>query len=118
MKKHKKAVAGLALLLFAIAMIVWLLATTADTPRIIYVIKPGDTLALICKMHKVAVNEVVASNPGLDPRRLRVGQELLIPNPPLLVRLGRALDKIAAKVGIGNPPFERTAYNLAAKKAK
>jgi hypothetical protein len=69
-------------------------------------------------MHKVAVNEVIESNPGLDPRRLQVGQQLLIPYPPLLVRLGLTLDKIAAKIGLGNPPFERMAYNVGGKKSK
>lgn len=117
MKKHKKAIFGLALLLFAIAMIVLVLATRTEAPRVVYVVKSGDTLFRICKMHKVALNDVINAN-GLGARQLRVGQEIVIPNPPLLVRLGRSLDKVAAKVGIGNPPFERMAYNVAGRKSK
>lgn len=44
-----------------------------------YVIKPGDTYGKIAPQFGVTVAEIVAANPGVDPRRLRVGQRIVIP---------------------------------------
>ncbi len=66
---------------------------TVDTTRISpdqkgyeYVVQSGDTLSAIAEAYrqkniKVTVEEIVAANPGLDPRRLRVGQKIFIPAP-------------------------------------
>lgn len=51
-----------------------------------YVIQSGDTLSVIVKAYaekniKVTVDQIVAANPGLNPKRLRVGQKVFIPAP-------------------------------------
>jgi len=40
----------------------------------------GDSLARIAKRSGVPLSELVAANPGLDPRRLQVGQALRVPD--------------------------------------
>jgi LysM repeat protein len=44
-----------------------------------YVIKSGDSFAKIAPQFGVTVAEIVAANPGVDPRRLKVGQKIIIP---------------------------------------
>ncbi|MCX7722250.1 MAG: LysM peptidoglycan-binding domain-containing protein [Verrucomicrobiae bacterium] len=51
-----------------------------------YVIQPGDTLSAIAEAYrqrniKVTVEQILAANPGLDPKRLKVGQKIFIPAP-------------------------------------
>jgi LysM repeat protein len=61
-------------------------ATPSDTPTptvtptpIIYVIKKGDTLLPIARQFGVTVNEIQEANGITDPRRLSIGQEIIIP---------------------------------------
>jgi LysM repeat protein len=61
-------------------------ATPSDTPTptvtptpIIYVIKQGDTLLVIAREFGVTVNAIQEINGITDPRRLRIGQEIIIP---------------------------------------
>ena len=63
-------------------------ATPSDTPTptvtptpIIYVIKAGDTLIPIARQFGVSVQEIQEANGITDPRRLRIGQEIIIPRP-------------------------------------
>ncbi len=44
-----------------------------------YVIKSGDTFGRIAPQFGVTVPEIIAANPGVDPRRLHVGQKIVIP---------------------------------------
>jgi len=44
-----------------------------------YVVKAGDTPTSIAKKHAVKVDALMAANPTLDPRRMKVGQTLKIP---------------------------------------
>jgi len=44
-----------------------------------YTVKAGDTIAGIARQYGVKPNAVLAANPGLNPRRLRVGQTVKIP---------------------------------------
>jgi LysM repeat protein len=44
-----------------------------------HIVRPGDTLASIARTHKLTLNALTAANPGVEPRRLRVGQTLRIP---------------------------------------
>jgi LysM repeat protein len=46
---------------------------------IIYVIKKGDTLLPIARQFGVTVNEIQEANGITDPRRLSIGQEIIIP---------------------------------------
>lgn len=43
-----------------------------------YVVSPGDTVLGIAIAHDVSVDDLVAWNPGLNPDRIRVGQEINI----------------------------------------
>ena len=45
-----------------------------------YRIQSGDTLSKVAKDHGMTLKALEAANPGIDPRRLRVGQEIrLVP---------------------------------------
>lgn len=46
-----------------------------------YTIKSGDTLGRIAAAHNLSLSELLAANPGVDPRRLRIGQQITIPSP-------------------------------------
>jgi LysM repeat protein len=58
-------------------------ATTADTAsggdRRIYTIQSGDTFQRIAREHNVSVQALLDANPDADPRRLRIGMEIVIP---------------------------------------
>jgi LysM repeat protein len=62
-------------------------ATPSDTPTptvtptpIIYVIAKGDTLLVIARQFGVTVQGIQEVNGISDPRRLRIGQEIMIPS--------------------------------------
>lgn len=64
-------------------------ATPSDTPTptatptpVIYVIKAGDTLLPIARQFGVTVEDIQNANGITDPRRLSIGQEIIIPAPP------------------------------------
>jgi LysM repeat protein len=64
-------------------------ATPSDTPTptvtptpIIYVIEKGDTLLVIARQFGVTVAELQDVNGITDPRRLHIGQEIIIPLEP------------------------------------
>jgi LysM repeat protein len=44
-----------------------------------YRVVAGDTLYGIAKKHGVSLRALLDANPGVDPRRLRVGQKLVVP---------------------------------------
>jgi len=46
-----------------------------------YTIAAGDTFYGIAKKFGVSVDAIRSANPGVDPRRLRVGQKIVIPTP-------------------------------------
>lgn len=61
-------------------------ATPSDTPTptvtptpVIYVIRKGDTLLAIARQFGVTVQAIQQTNGISDPRRLRIGQEIIIP---------------------------------------
>ncbi|WZN67325.1 LysM domain-containing protein [Chloropicon roscoffensis] len=53
-------------------------AAAAQSGRV-HVVVQGDTLYGIAKRAGVPLEELVSANPGVDPQRLRIGQELTIP---------------------------------------
>lgn len=64
-------------------------ATPSDTPPptatptpVIYVIEKGDTLLPIARKFGVTVEEIQEANGITDPRRLQIGQEIIIPVRP------------------------------------
>jgi hypothetical protein len=44
-----------------------------------YTVQPGDTLGAIAARHGVSVDDLIAANPGIDPQRLQIGAEIVIP---------------------------------------
>jgi LysM repeat protein len=46
-----------------------------------HVVKPKDTLASIARAHRVSLQSIVEANPGLQPKRLQLGQVIKIPAP-------------------------------------
>jgi len=44
-----------------------------------YTVKAGDGLAKIAKAHGVSLEALEAANPGVDSRKLKVGQKLVLP---------------------------------------
>ena len=44
-----------------------------------HTIEGGDTYQKLGERYKVGVNDIIDANPKIDPRRLRIGQEIVIP---------------------------------------
>jgi tetratricopeptide (TPR) repeat protein len=44
-------------------------------------VQPGETPAAIARRYNIRTEALLAANPGLNPRRMQVGQKLSIPNP-------------------------------------
>lgn len=57
-------------------------ATATPTPTpIIHTIQSGETLLGIAIQHGTTTEEIQALNPGVDPRLLLVGQQIVLPQP-------------------------------------
>lgn len=50
-------------------------------PARTHTVKAGETLAQIARSYGIKLDTLTAANPGLDPRKLRVGQTLSVPAP-------------------------------------
>ncbi|MSR64642.1 MAG: LysM peptidoglycan-binding domain-containing protein [Verrucomicrobiae bacterium] len=44
-----------------------------------YTIKKGDTLGQVAKLEGVSVSDLTSANPGVDPKKLKIGQEIHVP---------------------------------------
>ena len=44
-------------------------------------VRAGETVTSIAKQYSVKANALLAANPGLDARRMRIGQTLTVPVP-------------------------------------
>jgi LPXTG-site transpeptidase (sortase) family protein len=57
--------------------------TATPTPQgpVTYVIQGGDTFLSLAIKHKLTVEDLLEANPGIDPRRMQVGQAVKIPQP-------------------------------------
>ena len=51
-------------------------------PGFTYTIQMGDTLFSLARRFNTTVEAILAANPGLDPYRLQIGQEICIPAAP------------------------------------
>lgn len=47
----------------------------------VHVVKAGDSFSSIARAYDVSVNALIEANPGVNPRRLQLGQEIRIPEP-------------------------------------
>ncbi|MDQ6630174.1 MAG: LysM peptidoglycan-binding domain-containing protein, partial [Verrucomicrobiota bacterium] len=53
----------------------------AATVLRLYTVKSNDTVTTICKHYGIKLSQLLAANPAVDARRLRIGQTLTIPAP-------------------------------------
>lgn len=58
----------------------------APTPRpcpggFLYTIRAGDTFFSIARRFGISVDALIAANPGVDPNRLQIGQQICVPAP-------------------------------------
>lgn len=68
-----------------------------------YVVRPGDTLYAIAGLLSTTVRAIAEANAILDPNRIGVGQELVIPGWAYqfyTVRAGDTLSELAARFGV------------------
>jgi LysM repeat protein len=75
----------------------------SPTPTpITYTVQAGDVLSIIARQYGLSVEAIVAANPGLNANRLRVGQQIVIPqvNPVG----GPASDTPVAPAATAAPP--------------
>jgi Tfp pilus assembly protein FimV len=56
-------------------------ASTRSTSAPGYSVRSGDTLGAIADRLETTVDELLALNPGIDPRALRVGETLRVQQP-------------------------------------
>jgi len=65
--------------------------TTPIAPQLSeYVVKSGDTYSSIAKNYGTTTKAIEAANPGVDPRRLQIGQKLVLPPPAPAPEMGVA----------------------------
>lgn len=55
-------------------------ANPSGTERVrFHVVKAGETLASISRTQNIRMDALLAANPGLDPKRLKIGQTVKVP---------------------------------------
>jgi len=74
----------------------------------LYTIRAGDTFFGLAARFNVSVQELIAANPGVDPNRLQIGQQICIPTAPPVecpdgvlytIRAGDTLFALAQRFG-------------------
>ncbi len=79
-----------------------------ERPRV-HVVRPGDTLSAIAARYGIRLGDLLALNPGVEPRRLRVGMRIrLVAGEPVRAAEGRArreLDRVRRAAAIPAPPL-------------
>jgi uncharacterized protein YkwD len=55
-----------------------------NTPTVIHQIKSGDTFSYLSFFYGSTIDDILAANPGLEPKSLQIGQQIIIPvtSPP------------------------------------
>ena len=53
--------------------------SSANGDVVVYKIKSGDTIAKIAPKYNVSVQDILSANPNVNPSRLMIGQEIVIP---------------------------------------
>ena len=59
--------------------------TPSETGLVEHEIQPGDVLSRIATKYKTTLKDLLKSNPGVDPRRLKVGYKLVVPRGTALL---------------------------------
>ncbi len=57
----------------------------------IYIIQSGDTFKKIALKYKISLSSLLAANPGVDPNKLRIGQQIQVPTGESKPRLTRSV---------------------------
>ncbi len=71
-----------------------------------YKVKSGDYLEKLCKQfygRAGLVAKVLAANPGLDPRRMQVNQEIVFPAPPAVAPRAESKERLVSMKGDKQP---------------
>jgi LysM repeat protein len=55
-------------------------SSAATQPARLHTVQPGETLAAIARQYGVSLQAVQAANPRVNPRRLKVGQRIVVPS--------------------------------------
>lgn len=55
------------------------ITSTSSAKRANYTIKSGDTLSEIASRQGIHLESLFAANPGIDPRRLKIGKRIVVP---------------------------------------
>ena len=58
----------------------WVSTSSYSGPTSRYVIKSGDTLGEVANRHGTSLSKLMASNSGLNPRKLQIGREIKVPS--------------------------------------
>jgi murein DD-endopeptidase MepM/ murein hydrolase activator NlpD len=66
-------------LLFVVISTLIFQPASAQESGPIYIVQAGDTLSFIASRFNLAVNDLIAANPSIDPNLLSQGQQLVIP---------------------------------------
>jgi LysM repeat protein len=61
-----------------------------------YVITAGDTLRVIAKKQHVSLEALKAANPGVNPKKLHIGQKLAMPAAATVSGAAKSADTVAA----------------------
>lgn len=88
------------------------LPTPTPTPTatpIIYVIEAGDTLLELAILNNTTVEEIETFNPGIQPRLLQIGQQVILPPPATPVYSGTGPTPIPVQVVVSNISVIETA---------
>lgn len=84
-----------------------------------YTVKKGDTLGSIAGKHDVSVDELLKANKGLNPSRIKIGQEIALPGAgaaPAPKPEKETAAKPSAKVAKAQEPAEHTTTYKAHRK--
>ncbi len=57
----------------------------AKTGLVEHEVQPGDVLSRIARKYQTTLKDLLEANPGVDPRRLRVGYKLVVPSGTALL---------------------------------
>lgn len=92
-----------------------------------YVVRAGDTLGNIAFFYNTTVSEILKANPGINPNKLRIGQQLCVPlqvqiypacptTNYYVVNEGDTMESIASYFGISAEQLLYSNYGIEASK--
>ena len=59
-------------------LIIWKKGSESKKPNLCYKIKAGDTLGKIAKLYNSSVKRILALNPNIKPKKIRIGQNIKV----------------------------------------